>query len=81
MASILVFFKVFGSVVAVYPPKSGYPSAEAPYFDFELQYLVAAATQVKIESHKWFYTVFYGVSMDKYDWNSSEQLCPAKRLS
>ena len=41
MASFLVFFKVFGSAVAVYPPKSGYCSAEAPYFDFELQILVA----------------------------------------
>ena len=43
MASFLVFFEVCGSVVAVYPPKSGYPSAEAPYFDSELQFLVAAA--------------------------------------
>ena len=38
MASFLVFFEVFGSVVAVYPPKSGYSSAEAPYFDFELSF-------------------------------------------
>ena len=41
MALFLVFFEV---AVAVYPPKSGYPSAEAPYFDFELQFFVAAAT-------------------------------------
>ena len=25
-------------MIAVYPPKSGYPSAEAPYFDLELQF-------------------------------------------
>ena len=67
MVSFLVFFEVFGSVVAVYPPKSGYFSAEAPYFDFELQFLVVAATRVEIESQKWFYTVFYGVSMDEDD--------------
>ena len=48
-------FDVFGSAVAVYySPKSGYPSAEAPYFDFELRALVAAATQVEIESQSSF---------------------------
>ena len=67
MASFLVFFEVFDSTVAVYPPRSGYSSAEAPYFDFELQFLVAAATQVEIEFHKWFCTAFYGVSMDEDD--------------
>ena len=65
MASFWCFSR---SVVAVYPPKSGYPRAEAPYFDFELQFLVVSATRVKIEYHKWFHTVFhtafYGVSMD-----------------
>ena len=46
---------MFGSAVAVYySPKSGYPSAEAPYFDFELRALVAAATQVEIESQSSF---------------------------
>ena len=64
MVSFLVFFEVFGSVVAVYPPKSGYSITEGPYFDFELQFLVVAAMRVEIESHKWFYTAFYGVSMD-----------------
>ena len=67
MVSFLVFFKVFGLVVAVYPPKRDYSSAEAPYFDFELRFLVVAATQVEIESHKWFYTAFCGVSMDEDD--------------
>ena len=65
MVSFLVFFEVFSSAVAVYPPKSGYPSA--PCFDFELQFLVAAATQIDIESKKWFCTAFYGVSMDEDD--------------
>ena len=39
-----VFLAVSGSAVAVYSPNSGYPSAEAPYFGFELWFLVAAAT-------------------------------------
>ena len=60
-------FEVFGSTVV------------APYFDFELQFLVAAATWAEIESHKWFCTAFYGVSMDENDWNNSEQLCPPKK--
>ena len=67
MALFLVFFEVLGSVVAVYPPKSDYSSAEAPYFDFELPFLVVAAMRVEIESHKWFYTAFYEVSMDEDD--------------
>ena len=49
-----VVFVVFGSAVAVDPPNSGYPSAEAPYFDFKLQFLVAAATRIEIQSQKWF---------------------------
>ena len=49
-----VLLVVSGSAVAVYPPNSGYPSAETPYFDFELRFLVAAATQIKIQSRKWF---------------------------
>ena len=44
--SFLVFFEVYGSAVAVYPPKSDYPGTEAPYFDFEFQFLVVAAMQV-----------------------------------
>ena len=51
----------FGSAVAVYPPKSGHPSAEASYFDFERHFLVVTAMQVQIESHKWFSTASYGV--------------------
>ena len=39
---------IFCSVVEVYPPNSGYPSAEAPYFVFELRVLVAAATRIDI---------------------------------
>ena len=39
MASFFVLLTVSGSAVAVYPPNSGYPSAEAPYFDLELQFL------------------------------------------
>ena len=39
-----VLLAVSGSAAAVYPPNSGYPSAELPYFDFELRFLVAAAT-------------------------------------
>ena len=54
-------------MVAVDPQKSGYPSVEAPYFDFELQFLVATAMQVEIQSQKWFCTAFYGVSMDEDD--------------
>ena len=45
MASYLVFFEVSGPTVAVYSPKSGYPSAESPHFDFELLFLVATATR------------------------------------
>ena len=45
---------VSGSAVAGYPPNSGYPSAAVPYFDFELGFLVAAATQIEIQSQKWF---------------------------
>ena len=49
---------MFGSAVAVYySPKSGYPSAEAPYFDFELRALVAAATRVEIESQSGFVSI------------------------
>ena len=39
-----VLLAVSGSVVAVYPPNSGYPNVEGPYFDFELRFSVAAAT-------------------------------------
>ena len=67
MASFFVFLAVSGSAVAVYPPNSGYPSAEAPYFDFELRFLVAAATRIEIQSRKWFCTASYGVSMDEGD--------------
>ena len=40
MASFFVLLTVSGSAVAVYPPNSGYSSAEAPYFDLKLQFLV-----------------------------------------
>ena len=42
------FMAIFCSAVEVYPPNSGYPSAEAPYFVFELRVLVAAATRIEI---------------------------------
>ena len=51
MALFSGFFNCFGSAVAVHPPNSGYPSAEA---DFELQFLVAVATQIKTESQSDF---------------------------
>ena len=54
------FFEVSCPTVAVWSPKSGYSSAEAPYFDFELLFLVASATRVEIESQKYFCTAFYG---------------------
>ena len=44
MVSFLVFFGVSSQTVAVYSSKSGYPSAETPYLDFELQFLLATAT-------------------------------------
>ena len=49
-----VLVAVSGSAAAVYPPNSGYPSAEDPYFDFELRFLVAAATRIEIQSRNWF---------------------------
>ena len=49
-----VLLAVSGSAASVYPPNSGYPRAEAPYFDFELRFLVAAATRIEIQSRKWF---------------------------
>ena len=58
-----VLLTVSGSAVAVYPPNSGYPSAEAPYFDLELQFLVAAATGLEIQVQKLFCTASYGASM------------------
>ena len=64
MASFLVFLGGSSRKVAVESPKSGYPSAEATYFDFELQFLVATAARVEIQSQKWFCT---GVSMDTDD--------------
>ena len=67
MASFLVLFKIFGSAVAVYPRKSGYPSVEASYFHLELQFLVTTDTRIKIDSQKWVCTAFYGASMDKDD--------------
>ena len=67
ISKCLVFFEVSGSTVAVQSPKSGYSSAETSYFDFELLFLAASATQVEIESHNCFCTVFYGASMDKDD--------------
>ena len=79
-ACIVWLYHACSYTVGIYPPKFGYPSAKAPCFDFELQFLVAAATWIEIESQKWFCTVFYGVSMDEDDWNSSEQLCLPKRL-
>ena len=55
MASFFfVLLTVSGSAVAVYPPNSGYSSAEAPYFALELQFLVAASTGLEIQSRKWF---------------------------
>ena len=51
---LLLFLAISGLVVAVYSPNSGYPSAEAPHFDLELRFLVAAATQIEIQSRKWF---------------------------
>ena len=54
------FFEVSGPTVAVRSPKRGYFSAETPYFDFELLFLVASATRVEIESQKCFCTTFYG---------------------
>ena len=51
---------VSGSAVAVYPPNSGYPSAEAPYFALELQFLVAAATGLEIQVQKLFCRASYG---------------------
>ena len=75
-----VFFLVFGSAIAVDPPKSGYPSADAPYFNFELQFLVVTAMRVETESQKLFCTAFYGVNIDEDNWNSSEPLCPPKTV-
>ena len=43
-----------GSVEAVCPPKSGYPSADTPQLDFECRFLVATATRVEIQSQKGF---------------------------
>ena len=57
MALFLVFFEVSSPMES---PKSGYSSAEVPYFDFELLFLVASATLVEIESQKCFCTAFYG---------------------
>ena len=65
MASFLMFFEVFGPTIAVWSPKSGCPSAESSYFDFELLILVATATRDEIQSSKWFCTAFYGASMDE----------------
>ena len=42
-------FWLSGSTIS---SKSGYPSAEAPNFDFELWFFVATAMQVEIESQK-----------------------------
>ena len=61
MALVLVFFSDFGSAIALCPPKSGYPSTEVSYFDFEFRFLVAADTQIKIQSK----SGFVRVSMDK----------------
>ena len=47
-------FKISGPTVAMESPKSGYSSAEASYYDFELLFLVVSATLVEIESHKCF---------------------------
>ena len=58
---------VSGSAVAVYPPNSGYPSAEAPYFDLDLPFLVAAAMGIEIQVQKLFCTASYGASMGKGD--------------
>ena len=57
-----VFFKLFflafsGSVEAVRPPKSGYPSTDKPQLDLDCQFVVATATQVEIQSQKGFSTV------------------------
>ena len=51
-----MFLSVSGSAVAVYSPNNGYPIVHRHhnYFDFELWFLVAAATQIKIQSRKWF---------------------------
>ena len=65
MVSFLVFFRVSSPTVAVYSPKSSYPSAETPYLDFEVLFLVASATRVEIQSQKWFCTAFYGACMDE----------------
>ena len=68
MASFFVLLTVSGSAVAVYPPNSGYPSAEAPsYFDLELQFLVAAATGLEIQVQKLFCIASYGASMSEGD--------------
>ena len=60
-----MIFEVSGPTAAVQSPKSGCPSAESPYFDFELLFLIATATRDVIQSQKWFCTAFYGASMDK----------------
>ena len=52
-------FEVSGSMAAGFSRKA-HPSAQAPYFDFELLFLVASATQVEIKSQKLFCTAYYG---------------------
>ena len=65
MALFLVFFGVSSPTVAVYSPKSGYPSAETPYLEFELLFLVVSATRVEIQSQKWFVQHSMEYSMDE----------------
>ena len=78
MALFLVFFEVAGSTVAVKFPKSGYSSAESPYFDFELQFLVTTATQDEIQSQKWFCT---GASMDETTETVASSFVPRKTVA
>ena len=56
------------SGIAVYSPNSGYPSAEAPYFDLARALVFGSCCHVNRDTvPKVVYTESYGASMDKGD--------------
>ena len=53
----------FGSVEAVLPPKSSYPSADTPQLDLDFRFVVATAMRIEIQSQKGFSTVYHRQSV------------------
>ena len=72
MASFRSSFAFSGSVEAVCPPKSGYPSVDTPQLDIDCLFVVATATRVDIQSLKGFSMVYHRQSKYKEDKNSGE---------